>query len=205
MPKQKRFYPKKEKLKAQLPLIIAGKKTKTQAMLDAGYAESSANEQSTTFGYIGNDMQKALREHGFDEQKIAKKVMEGMEAEKRVTTSIRITHEPDYDVQHKFLTTGAKLLDVFPEEKLKIDLPQISDEELTRRIESAAKALAEERTGGTLGGESAEEKGISRVFNHPAQDPAGDDALAATHTVTPGGESLWQDGVGSAGDIAVRP
>lgn len=184
-PKQKRFYPKKEKLKAQLPLIAAGKKTKMQAIRDAGYSESVAREQSRVLGYVGTDMQKALREAGFNEQKIATKIIEGMDADRYFSTPDGVETAPDFDVQHKFLTTGAKLLDVFPDEKLKVILPDLSDAELTRRINAAAASLAEEGTSGTAGGESQTLPEVPRAPHAGAQDSGGDDSESPSDTPAP--------------------
>ena len=72
------------KYRKQIPAIVAGKKSKKQAMIDAGYAESSANQHAVTFGGVRTNsaMQQALRDAGFDEKMIAEKVAEGLEAER---------------------------------------------------------------------------------------------------------------------------
>lgn len=59
-------------------------------------------------------MQAALRAAGFSEETIAKKIVEGLSATRPIVVNGAITDVDDKDAQHKYLKTGAELLDALP-------------------------------------------------------------------------------------------
>lgn len=146
MPKQKRFSRKQEKLKAQLPLVAAGEKTKKQALLDSGYAESSASQQSVVFGLIRSPMQEALKKHSVDEERIAQQIDNGLEEDGK-----------EGMVALGYTKLAAELIDAFPSKKVDVTLSNLSHADLDRRIREAAKNLTEEEGVGRVTGGKGEE------------------------------------------------
>jgi hypothetical protein len=79
-------------------------------------------------------MQKALRDAGLTEELIAKKVLEGLDAERTFVVGGEKSYTetaPDYTAQHNFLKTGAELLDAFPAKKRLhgiVDLEELLDQ-----------------------------------------------------------------------------
>lgn len=125
MKKQKKgLTPQQKKLVLLLPMVSSGKLSMKEAMLRAGYAESSADQQTKTLNSVraSSVMQEALRKKGFTEELIAGKIMEGLEASKGYTIKMGeetvFQETPDAMARHKYLETGAKLLDVFPAAKV---------------------------------------------------------------------------------------
>jgi hypothetical protein len=122
--RKQKLTPKLKKLALLMPSVIDGKITLKAAMLKAGYAESSAMQQSQAVGALRNNarMQEALRKAGFTEEVIAVNIMEGIGAERSYLIhegdDSRIETAPDYDARHKFLRTGAEMLDAFPAKKI---------------------------------------------------------------------------------------
>jgi hypothetical protein len=107
-----RMTPKQRKLALLLPEVEDGKMTLKAAILKAGYAESTALQQERAVGSVRNNakMQEALAKKGFNEDFIAGKIMEGVEARNKGT--------PDWNAQHKYLATGVELMDLFPAKKI---------------------------------------------------------------------------------------
>lgn len=119
----KKMTPKQKALVALMPEVESGRMTMKAAMLKAGYAESTANEQSVILGQIGNNaaMQKALRDNGFDESYLAQGILEGTKATepgKKVTKddtgALIIEDRPDHRARGIFFKLGAELLNVEP-------------------------------------------------------------------------------------------
>lgn len=112
--------PKLKKLALLMPEVMDGKMTLKAAMLKAGYAESSANQQQAATGALRNNtrMQEALAKAGFTEDVIASNIMEGIAAERTIVADREVVTVPDYDARHKFVKTGAELLDAFPAKKI---------------------------------------------------------------------------------------
>jgi len=112
--------PKLRKLALLMPEVMDGKMTLKAAMLSAGYAESSALQQSQAVGALRNNvrMQEALAKAGFTEDVIATNIVEGISAERTFIADKEVVTAPDYDARHKFLRTGAELLDAFPSKKI---------------------------------------------------------------------------------------
>lgn len=145
-----RLTPKQKKLVAQMPAIAAGEKTKKAALLDAGYSESTANQQARIFGEVRNNvrMQEALRKAGVTEEALAEAVKEGIGATRLISINFR-THEiPDFHARHSFVKTGAELLDAFPSKKIDItDKTPVTYGDLERpkaKTLDEAKELAEQ-------------------------------------------------------------
>ncbi len=111
--------PRQRKLIPFLMEYEAGNITLTEAMKQAGYADSTAEQQSVTLKNLRENsaMQKALRDAGFNEETIAKKVVDGLESTRPIVIDKEIVDVPDADTQHKYLKTGAELLDAFPAKK----------------------------------------------------------------------------------------
>ncbi len=125
--RQKPLTPKQKRLVQMLPKVQAGKMTKKAAIIAAGYSEKSANQQQRVLGSVRNNtvMQQALRAAGFDEEFIAASVMQGMRATDRGI--------PDPHVRHKYLVTGAELLDTFPSKK--VDVRDVTLDDLIKQQE----------------------------------------------------------------------
>ena len=109
-----------------MPLVEAGELTKMEAMIKAGYAESSAREQSAVLGSLGSNtrMQQALRKKGFTEEYLAEGVMEGTRATeatkqpvKTEEGTITTKERADYRTRGIYYKLGAQLLDAFPAQK----------------------------------------------------------------------------------------
>jgi hypothetical protein len=114
--KDRALTPKLRKLALLMPEVMDGKMTLKDAMLRAGYAESSALQQSQAVGSLRNNtrMQEALTKAGFTEDVIADNIVDGIKAQKTFVVDSQLETAPDYDARHKFLRTGAELLDAFP-------------------------------------------------------------------------------------------
>jgi hypothetical protein len=112
---------KQKKLAMLLPDVEAGKLSMVQAMKNAGYADSTANQQQEVLGGLRNNtsMQTALRKAGFTEDFLAKGIVEGTKAKKG--------SQPDHFTRHMFLMSGAKLLDVVPADRKQVALSGIDD------------------------------------------------------------------------------
>jgi hypothetical protein len=108
--------PRQRKL---IPLLFEyeeGKITLEEALKQAGYADSTARQQSTVLNPLRQNsvMQEALRAAGFTETTIAEKIVKGLSATRPIVIDKVIEDVPDADAQHKYLKTGAELLDAFP-------------------------------------------------------------------------------------------
>ena len=108
--------PRQRKL---IPLLFdyeEGKITLEEALKQAGYADSTARQQTMVLNPLRQNsvMQAALRAAGFTEETIAKKIADGLAATRPIVIDKQIENVPDADAQHKYLKTGAELLDAFP-------------------------------------------------------------------------------------------
>ncbi len=139
---------KQKKLIALLPKVEAGEMTMQDAMLKAGYAETSAREQSAVLGSLGNNeaMQAALRKAGFTEDFLATGIVEGAQA-----TGVSITGRlhPDFRARGIFFKLGAELLNTFPAKRVQTEMvtPQTYGDLTKKAAKSAeeARRLAEEQ------------------------------------------------------------
>lgn len=109
--KKKGLTPRQKNLVKLMPQVEEGELTKKEAMMKAGYKESSATQQSVIFGGLRNNtrMQEALRKAGFTEDYLAEGVMDG--------TGATFKGLPDYKARGVFYKLGAELLDAFPAQK----------------------------------------------------------------------------------------
>lgn len=119
---------KQRKLIEQIPAIVSGQRTESDAMRIAGYAESTVGQHSEV---IGNDrvqaaMQTALRAAGFDELFIADKLLKGAK-----------TLPPGRE-QLGYLEKGAELLDAVPAKKTDATMKLSGSIELTKLYDAAA-------------------------------------------------------------------
>jgi hypothetical protein len=91
-----------------MPLIATGQLSRVEAMRQAGYAESTARQQSEVLGSLRNQelLQEALRDAGLDETFIAETIAEGLD---------QLQPGP---VKLAYLTLAIKLLDGFPPKKI---------------------------------------------------------------------------------------
>jgi hypothetical protein len=89
--------------------------SKYQQAIEAGYSPNSAkNPQDIE----QTDSWKALMEQYFPDDKLAKKIDEGLEATKVVTSPTEPDKEvEDYATRHKYLDTALKLKGKYPESK----------------------------------------------------------------------------------------
>jgi hypothetical protein len=141
--RQKPLTPKQKKLVALLPKIESGEMTKTAAILQAGYTESSAREQSRVMGSIGNNavMQAALRKAGVNEDLLSQSIREGLTADEKGT--------PDYRTRSVYVKIGADLLDAFPTQRHQILPPPatyVDLEEPKANSPEEARRLAEQES-----------------------------------------------------------
>lgn len=104
--------PRQKKLIQLMPKVEAGEITQEEALKQAGYAASTARQQSTVLGGLRQNtkMQEALKKAGFTEDYLAEGIVEGTAA---MQVSDRGTH-PDYRARGIFYKLGAELLDAFP-------------------------------------------------------------------------------------------
>ena len=117
-----------------MPEVESGKKTMKQAMIEAGYAESTADQQQQVLGSlrINTKMQEALKKAGFTEDYLATGIVEGTKAKGSGPTG----DLPDYRARGIFYKLGAELMDAFPAEKS--IQAQVGIESLLDAQESAA-------------------------------------------------------------------
>jgi hypothetical protein len=78
----KKLTPQQKQLIALMPLVESGKMRLTTAMRQAGYAESTALQQSSVLKDLreNSEMKKALRKHGVTEGTIAQKIKNGIKS-----------------------------------------------------------------------------------------------------------------------------
>ena len=107
-----------------------------KAMLQAGYAESTARQQSEVMRNLRENsaMQDALREIGVDENRLAREIKSGLSS---------FGH-----VKRAYVELGVKLLDGFPSEKHSHTFTPVGYDELetpakAKRPEEARKMAAE--------------------------------------------------------------
>lgn len=108
--KPQRLTPKQKKLIKLLPKVELGELTLQNAMKEAGYADSTAREQSRVMGQVGNNavMQDALRKAGVDEERLSKEIGKGLK-----TTG---------HVKRSYVELGVKLLDAMPVQRHKHEI-----------------------------------------------------------------------------------
>jgi len=124
--RQPKLTPKQRKLIELMPLVEDGKITQKEALLRAGYKESSAHQQSSVLGGLRTNtkMQEALEKVGFTEDYLAKGIVEGAaatEATKKVVEdedgNFSTEERADYRTRGIYYKLGAELLDAFPAKK----------------------------------------------------------------------------------------
>src|SRR5437763_1156577 len=102
----RKLNPRQRKLVTLLLDVELGKLTITEAMEKAGYAKSTAEQQSETLRNLRENsaMQQALRAAGFTEDVIARKVVEGIDASQSFVLKDgdkwKVEKAPDLDIQH---------------------------------------------------------------------------------------------------------
>lgn len=127
---------RQKRLVPLLPAIAAGTITKKDALLKAGYSEGSSNQQQGPLGTvrIQTAMQKALKDAGVTEERIAKKIGKGMDS---VFPQVGLG----------FTKLAAELIDAFPSKKIEITEPatykDTEDVEPKAKTPEEAKKLAE--------------------------------------------------------------
>lgn len=155
MPKRKGPTAKQKKLIEQIPAIVAGKKTKKKALMDAGYSEKTADKGSKEiFGSDGvrTPMQEALEKAGVTITKIAAKINEGLAAKRKFAVhdgdDVSYEYDDDYATRHKYVVTAAELHDVFPTKKVEISTPttygDLEGGKKANSVEEARKAAEKE-------------------------------------------------------------
>ncbi|PQO47398.1 hypothetical protein [Blastopirellula marina] len=127
--RQPKLTPKQRKLVSLMPEVEAGRMTKQQAMLEAGYADSTAHQQSTILGGLRTNtkMQEALQKAGFTEEYLATGIVDGTMA----TRPSFYGDKADYQARGVFYKLGAELMDAFPAKKTinaEVGVEQILDE-----------------------------------------------------------------------------
>jgi hypothetical protein len=105
--------PRQKNLIELLPKVEAGEISMVEAMRQAGYAESTAQQQSTILGGLRNNtkMQEALQRAGFTEDYLATGIVEGTKA------VAGENDKADFKARGIFYKLGAELLDAFPAKK----------------------------------------------------------------------------------------
>ncbi len=106
--RETKLTPKQRQLARLQEKVVLGQMTQKEAILQAGYSESTAKQQSSVLGEVRSNtaMQEALRKVGFDEDFIAEELAEG------ATT---LGHGP---TKLAYINSGSKLLDVVPSQKV---------------------------------------------------------------------------------------
>ena len=143
--------------------LLSGKfKTLKAAMLDAGYSENTADDQ--TAEVLGNPrvrtaMQEAMVKDGVDENRLTKIISEGLDATKVISamvvapsgegmkdaggTTKDFIEVPDYIARHKFLETALELRGDYPDKKSKL--------EVTGSFESWLRKIKDRKQGEKVG------------------------------------------------------
>jgi len=105
-PAKQKLNARQKKLVKLLPLVETGELTKTEALRRAGYAESTANEQTQVLGALGNNavMQEALRKVNVTEDRLAEEI------DKELKRS-------GGHVKRGYIELSTKLLDAMPSQK----------------------------------------------------------------------------------------
>lgn len=119
--------PRQKMLVVLLLEVKAGKLTMTDALRQAGYAGSTAEQQSSTLNRLReySAIQKALREAGFNEEAIAKKLTEGLTATRPVVIDKVIQDVPDPDTHR--LREGVRSREPVPTVRSRRDYGKATD------------------------------------------------------------------------------
>lgn len=98
-----------------LPKVEAGTMTMQEAMLSAGYAESSARQQTTTLNSLKNNdrMRDAFEKAGITLDSLAKKYAEGLNAK-------GAKGRADYNTRYKYVAAATQILDCYPSQKVEV-------------------------------------------------------------------------------------
>ena len=104
--------------------VIEGK-TKTQAMIDAGYSESTAvKRQEMVFGRerVQDAFIAAFESQGLRADTLARIIEEGLEATRTLENKNegRPLAVPDYHIRHKYLETILKVIGAFAPQKQEV-------------------------------------------------------------------------------------
>lgn len=107
--------PRQKNLVALLPKVEGGEMSMKDAMIQAGYSETTANQQSTILGGLRSNtkMQEALKKAGFTEDRLAEGIVEGIGA----TEPTKRGERADYRTRGIYYKLGAELLDAYPAKK----------------------------------------------------------------------------------------
>ena len=114
-------------------------KTKTQAMIDAGYSETTAvKRQQMVFGRdrVQDAFVAALESQGLSADRLARIIEEGLEATRTLGNKKEGNSHvvPDYHVRHKYLETILKVIGAYAPQK---------HEEVTDTYEDRLRRLKE--------------------------------------------------------------
>lgn len=89
--------------------LIEGK-TPTQAMRDAGYAESTAlAKQCEKVGKLAPTIQALMDKGGLSDPELVKVIAENIHATKKIILKDELVDVPDPPTQHRFVETSLKL------------------------------------------------------------------------------------------------
>jgi hypothetical protein len=127
--------------------VIEGK-TKTQAMIDAGYSETTAaKRQQLVFGRerVQDAFIAAFESQGLSADRLARIIEEGLEATRTLGNKkdgMALT-VPDYHVRHRYLETVLKVMGAFAPQKHE-DVTETHEDRIRRMMaEQAADDAAE--------------------------------------------------------------
>ncbi len=127
--------------------VIEGK-TKTQAMIDAGYSETTAvKRQEMVFGRerVQDAFIAAFESQGLGADTLARIIEEGLEATRTVENKKegRSLTVPDYHIRHKYLETTLKVIGAFAPQKQEVVTDTFEDR-LRRMKEKHEARMAQE-------------------------------------------------------------
>lgn len=151
--KKPRQYTSLKREKLIKNLLFNKFKTLKAAMLDAGYSENTANDQ--TAEVLGNPrvrttIREAMEKEGVDENRLTKIISEGLEATKVISAmaaassgegmknaggmSKDFIEVPDFLARHKFLQTALDLRGDYPDKKIDVNQPFETHEQRLARL-----------------------------------------------------------------------
>jgi hypothetical protein len=128
--------------------VIEGK-TKTQAMIDAGYSETTAvKRQQLVFGRerVQDAFVAAFESQGLSADRLAKIIEEGLEATRTLGNNKEGTSHPvpDYSIRHRYLETVLKVMGAFAPQKHE-DVTETHEDRILRMMADQAIDDAVER------------------------------------------------------------
>ena len=138
-----------------MPKVEAGEITQEEALKQAGYADSTARQQTTVLGSLRQNtkMQEALKKAGFTEDYLAEGIVQGTKAidgsmkvvrvlvdaaGEQLDEEIEIRAKPDYRARGIYYKLGAELMDAFP---AKVNLnADVTVDDLIKEQEASASS-----------------------------------------------------------------